>query len=167
MPRSACGFITRRRGRLKGQSPRDKSRIGLYFAPKGNGRELLVVPIAGPSAVPPSDRTLTFSHTIERNVEALALSPDDVPPNITITASAMLPDGSRVPLVRMHTRPDWSRRFWFERAIALPAGTRIEVIADFDDPAQLASEAFGGSAAPKESSQAQHIIRLSLDVTSG
>ena len=152
----------------EGQSPRDTSTIGLYFAPKANGRELLVVPIAGPSLVPPSDRKLTFSHTIDRNVEALALSPDDVPPNITITASAVLPDGSRVPLVRMHTRPDWTRRYWFEHPIALPAGTKIEVIADFDNPDQLASEAFGGFAAPKESpTQAQHVVKMSLDVTSG
>ena len=139
----------------EGQSPKDKSTIGLYFAPKPNGRELLVVPIAGPLPTSPLDRTLTFTHTIDRSVDALALSPDDVPPNITLTASAVLPNGNRVPLVRMHTRADWARRYWFERPIPLPAGTTIEVVANFDDPDQLSSEAFGGFAPAKSSQAAQ------------
>jgi hypothetical protein len=152
----------------EGQSPKDKSTIGLYFAPPPNGHELLVVPIAGPSDVPPSNRTLTFTHAIEGNVEALALSLDDVPPNITLTASAVLPNGDRVPLIRMHTRADWIRRYWFERPIPLPAGTRIEVVANFNDPDQLPSEAFGGFATTKESpTQARRIVKMSLDVTSG
>ena len=68
----------------------------------------------------------------------------------------------------MHTRSDWTRRYWFEHPISLAAGAKIEVVADFDDPDQLASEAFSGFAAPKESAtQAQHVIKLSLDVTSG
>jgi hypothetical protein len=68
----------------------------------------------------------------------------------------------------MHTRADWIRRYWFERPIPLPAGTRIEVVANFDDPDQLPSEAFGGFATPKESpTQARRIVKMSLDVTSG
>jgi hypothetical protein len=152
----------------EGQSPKDRSSIGLYFASQPIGHELLVVPIAGPSDAASSNHTLTFTHVIQRNVQALALSPDDVPPNITLSASALLPDGDRLPLVRLHTRADWVRRYWFERPIPLPADTHIEIVANFDDPDQLPSEAFGGFAKPQESpAQAKHVVRVSLDVPSG
>ena len=67
-------------------------------------------------------------------MQALALSPEQVPPNITLQVEAVRPDGSRAPMIRLNTRPDWERRYWFERPLALPRGTRIEVAAHLDDP---------------------------------
>lgn len=152
----------------EGQAPKDRSSVGLYFAPKSGGQDLLVIPIEAPSTIVPADHKLTFTRTIDRQVQALALNPDEVPPNITLTASAILPNGIRTPLLRMHTRSDWTRRYWFERPVPLPPGTKIEVLADFDDPDQLPSEAFGGFAPPSPSSKpAEHPVKISLDVTSG
>jgi hypothetical protein len=63
---------------------------------------------------------VTFTQTIEQDVQALALSPDQVPPNITLQVEAIRPDGSRTPMIRLNTRADWNRRYWFERPVALP-----------------------------------------------
>ena len=70
-------------------------------------------------------------------------------------------------LIRMHTREDWVRRYWFEKPIAMPAGTRVEIVADLQDPDQLASAAFGGFAPPARApaTQEPQNLRLSLDVT--
>ncbi len=152
----------------EGQSPQDKSSVGLYFSPSPREADLLTVPIDGGSSAIPADHKLTFTRTLERDVRALAVTPEVVPPNITLTASAIFPDGRRTPLLRIHTRADWTRRYWFEQPLVLPAGTKVEVVADFDDPDQLASEAFGGFAPPKESlTTGRPAIRVSLDITAG
>src|SRR5438445_6662003 len=68
------------------------------------------------------------------DVQAVALSPDQVPANITLQVEAVRPDGSRAPMIRLNTRADWDRRYWFERPLTLPRGTKIEVTANFTDP---------------------------------
>jgi hypothetical protein len=95
-------------------------------------------------------------------VTALALSPDQVAPNITLQAQAILPDGSRTPLIRLNTRADWDRRYWFEKPIAMPRGTKIEVVANLQDP-DLLSAAYGGAIAPKPAAPPLP-MRLSLNV---
>lgn len=104
------------------------------------------MPLSSNALPPPGakDRTVTFSRTLESDVRALAIAPDQVPPNISLQVEAVLPDGSRTPMIRLSTRTDWDRRYWFAEPIALPKGTRIEVVANFDDP-DLMSAAFGPS----------------------
>jgi hypothetical protein len=75
---------------------------------------------------------------------------------------AIRPDGSRAPLIRLNTRADWSRRYWFERPLSFPRGTRIEVTAKLDDP-DILSAAFGG--APATTQPANHTpLHLTLNV---
>ena len=50
-----------------------------------------------------------------------------------VTAVAIRPDGSRAELIAFRPRADWTRRYWFREPITLPRGTRIEVVARFDD----------------------------------
>ena len=54
---------------------------------------------------------------------------------------ASRPDGSRAELIRWNSRADWGRRYWFDKPIALPRGSRIEVVANLDNP-DILSEAF-------------------------
>jgi hypothetical protein len=140
----------------------DRSTVGVYFAPEQSAQELFTLPIASPATVEAKDRTLTFSRTIDEDMQALALSPDGVPANITLQVQAILPDGSRAPMIRSKTRADWSRRYWFERPITLPRGSRIDVVANLDDPDVL-SAAFGGSFPPKPAAPALP-MRLALTV---
>ncbi|HZP48844.1 MAG TPA: hypothetical protein VFB07_09935 [Vicinamibacterales bacterium] len=133
----------------EGKALKDQSTVGIYFAPE-KAQELLVVPVASSAETTPSDQKITFSQTIDQDVRALALTPEQVAPNISVQAQAILPGGQRTPLIRLNTRADWARRYWFEKPIALPRGTRIEIVADLQDP-DILSAAYGAAAAPKPS----------------
>jgi hypothetical protein len=130
---------------FEGQALTDRSTVGVYFAPDSEAQELLMLPLAAPQAAA-NDRTITFSRTVDEDVQALALRPDQVPPNIVVQVQAVLPDGSHAEMVRWNSRPDWGRRYWFDKPIALPRGSRIEVIANLDNP-DILSEAFALPAA--------------------
>ena len=125
---------------FEGKPLTDRSTVGVYFSPAGSARELLALPIDSP-ATPAggADQTIRFSRTLAEDVAALALSPDNVPGNITLQVEAVRPDGSRVPMIRLNTRADWDRRYWFERPITLPRGTRVEVTANLQDPDMLSA----------------------------
>ncbi len=149
---------------FEGKAMEDRSTVGVYFSRSGDERELLTVPITSPAlpAVDAQNRIVTFSRTIDEDVQALALSPDSVPPNITLQVEAVRPDGSRSPMIRLLTRADWDCRYWFERPLMLPRGTKIEVTANLDDPDML-SAAFGSAPAPK-SPAVVSTVRLALNV---
>jgi len=150
---------------FEGKPLTDRSTVGVYFAPATAAQELLAVPVtaASLSAANGSDN-VTFTQTIDQDVQALALSPDQVPPNITLQVEAIRPDGSRTPMIRLNTRADWNRRYWFERPVALPKGTRIEVVATLKDPDLLSAAFAAPTATPLVSANRPSNVRLSLNV---
>lgn len=123
---------------FEGKPLTDRSTVGVYFTPSSRATELLALPIewstAGAGA---ADQTIHFSQTLAGDVQALALSPDQVPANISLKVEAVRPDKSRVPMLRLNTRADWNRRYWFEKPIALPRGTRVEVAVNLRNPDRL------------------------------
>jgi hypothetical protein len=132
---------------FEGKPMRDRSTVGIYFAPVQTAQQLLAIPIASEKpAAAGSDHTFTFAQTIDQDVQALALSADQVMPNITLQVEAIRPDGSHAPMIRLNTRADWDRRYWFARPIALPRGTRVQVTANLQDP-DLMSAAFSSNTA--------------------
>jgi hypothetical protein len=135
----------------------DRSKVGIYYADRP-GAELRALPLAPdhPGAEHAS-RQLTFSRVIEEDLQALALYPDSRLANVGLRVEAVRPDGSRVELIRFHPQPDWARRYWFARPIALPRGTRLEAVATFD-PELLPPGA--SPARPVDGST----LRLTLDV---
>jgi len=149
---------------FEGKPLADRSTVGVYFAPVKEARELMMLPIEGTST-PPSggmNQTVTFSRTLADDVQALAISPDAVPSNITLQIEAVRPDGSHAPMLRLNTRADWDRRYWFARPLALPRGTKIEVTANFDDP-DILSSAFA-LAPPTAPKPRPATMRLALSV---
>jgi hypothetical protein len=155
----------RKTWQFEGKPLADRSTIGVYFARNGDARELLRVAIASPALPGPDalNRTVIFSQTIDEDLQALALSPDRVPPNITLQVEAVAPDGRRTPMIRLNTRPDWDRRYWFERPIALPRGTRVEVTANLDDP-DILSAAFSAAAPARAATPMPLVVQLALNV---
>jgi hypothetical protein len=146
---------------LEGKAIADRSTVGVYFSPGTDARELLSLPIESDAAAA-TGQTVTFSRTLPDDVQVLALSPDRVPPNITVQVEAVRPDGSRAPMIRLNTRADWDRRYWFEHPLTLPRGSKIEVRASFEDP-DILSTAFAvtpPAAAPPKPAP----LKLSLDV---
>jgi hypothetical protein len=145
---------------FEGQALTDRSTVGVYFAQDQEAQELLTLPVASTQAGA-NDRTITFSRTIDEDVQALALRPDQIPPNIVVQVQAVLPDGSHTEMIRWNSRPDWGRRYWFDKPIALPRGSRIDVVANLDNP-DILSEAFAPpDARPRE---APPPLRLALNV---
>ena len=146
---------------FEGKPLTDRSTLGVYFAKDNTAQELLTFALASPSAPAKDAKDVTFSRTLNDDVQAVAVSPDEVPPNISLQMVAIRPDGSRAPMIRLNTRPDWSRRYWFEQPLSFPRGTRIEVTAKLDDP-DILSAAFGGP--PTPSTTASGPLRLTLNV---
>jgi hypothetical protein len=146
----------------EGKVLKDRSSIGLYFAKGAGERELTSIAVASKDIPSAKGQTFTFSQTLDRDVHALALSPDQVPDNLTLQVEAIRPDGSRAPMIRFDTRPDWKRRYWFAKEVALPRGTRVEVSGTVNDP-DLVAAAFGGAVSP-EKAASPTTVRLALDV---
>lgn len=148
----------------EGKALKDRSSVGLYFA-KGSGeRELTALAVASDKIPSTKGQTFAFSQTLDRDVQALAVSPDQVPDNLTLQVEAVRPDGTRTPMIRFDTRPDWKRRYWFARELALPRGTRIEVSGVVNDP-DLVAAAFGGAVSPEKDASPTK-VSLALDIVS-
>jgi len=147
---------------FEGKALTDRSTVGLYFAPSAV-TELLSLPIDSPAAGAGAAQTVTFSRTLPDDVQALALSPDKVPSNISLQVEAVKPDGSRVPMIRLNTRADWDRRYWFEKPLTLPRGTRVEVTANLQDPDML-SAAFTSTPGAAPATAKSSPMRLTLNV---
>jgi mono/diheme cytochrome c family protein len=148
---------------FEGKAVTDRSTVGVYLAPVKEATELLTVPIESPAIAPGQSQTVTFSRTLGDDVRAIALSPDSVPPNISVQVEAVRPDGSRTPMIRLNTRADWDRRYWFEKPLALTRGTKIEVTANFEDP-DLLSAAFSTPLAASTAAAKPATMRLALNV---
>jgi hypothetical protein len=148
---------------FEGKAINDQSIVGVYFAPVKEAHELLTVPIESPAVAPGQNQAVTFSHTLAEEVRAVAVSPDSVPPNISVQVEAVRPDGSRTPMIRINTRADWDRRYWFEKPMTLLSGTKIEVKANFEDP-DLLSSAFSTPIAASGATAKPAPMRLTLNV---
>jgi hypothetical protein len=149
---------------FEGKPLTDRSTVGVYFAKPGNTQELLSLPIDSPAAASGGpDQTIRFSRTLAEDVQALALSPDKVPGNISLQVEAVKPDGSHVPMIRLNTRADWDRRYWFEKPMTLPRGTRVEVTANLADPDML-SAAFTSTPGTAVAAARPSSMHLTLNV---
>ncbi len=146
----------------EGKVLKDRSTIGLYFSKASGEREVTSLAIASSEIPSAKGQTFSFSQTLDRDIQALALSPDQVPDNLTLQVEAVRPDGTRTPMIRFETRPDWKRRYWFARELTLPRGTKIEVTGTVNDP-DLVAAAFGGAVSPEKSASPTQ-VRLALDV---
>jgi hypothetical protein len=133
----------------------DQSTVGVYFA-EGNSRPVERIafdtqPPKGPNA----------GVTLDRDVRALAIYPETRATGTRVRATATRPDGSRVDLITFHPKPHWDRRYWFVEPIALPRGTRIDVLTTIEDEMPLLPLSVAPTTA-KSSDQSS--VRLTLNV---
>jgi len=149
---------------FEGKPMTDRSTVGVYYATAPAAQELLAVAVASAKPVAAgSGEQVKFAQIIDQDVQALALAPDQVPPNITLQVEAVRPDGSRTPMIRLNTRADWNRRYWFDKPVTLPRGSRVEVVATLRDP-DLLSAAFAAPTASPPAPPPPSALRLSLSV---
>ena len=125
----------------------DRSSVGLYFAPAPATalRALTVTPTDEVRQALVSSRTsvdsangnqpasVSFSRTVDEDLEAVALYFDGALANANVAVQAERPDGTRSQLIRFRPQADWATRYWLAAPVPLPRGTRITVAATFTD----------------------------------
>lgn len=146
----------------EGKAMSDRSTVGLYFAQAADAHELTPLPIASSAVTAGKGEHFSFSRTLDQDVQAFAVDAGQSPDDLALQVEAVTPDGRRAPLVRFVTRADWTRRYWFEKPLALPSGTRIEISGVVEDP-ELMAAAFGGPSGPLKAA-GPRILTLALDV---
>ena len=144
----------------EGKTLSDRSTIGLYFAQAAS--ELTPVAIASAPLTAAKGQPFSFSRTLDQDVRAFAINPEQVPDDVSLQIEAVTPDGTRTPLLRFVTRADWARRYWLGKPLSLPKGTKIEVSGVVED-ADLTSAAFGGPSGSQKPT-APPVLKLALDV---
>lgn len=127
----------RKTWKLEGKPMTDRSNVGLYLLKTPAAREVRSLLLTSKPVV------------LEENVQALAMRTDSDPADVEMKVEAVRPDGSRVPMISLATRPNWDRRYWFASPLSLPRGTRLNV------------ETSGGKDVPDQP------LRLWVDVVSG
>jgi hypothetical protein len=148
----------------EGKALTDRSTVGVYFDKFASASPVKSVMVNSPEIPATKGQTFTFSRTLDQDAKGVAITPDRVADNVTLQVEAVRPDGTRTPLIRFTTQPEWLRRYWFVQPVGLPKGTNIEVRGMVEDP-DLVAAAFGGPASPQKAAGPTR-ISLALDVVS-
>jgi hypothetical protein len=119
----------------EGKEIRDRSAVALYLS-KGKAKpiESLVVETHGG----------VRDYELPRDLEVLSLIPRIEAPLESLLAEAVLPDGTRLPLIRLRDPdPAWPRTYRLEEPMALPKGSRLRVTATPPEDAPLGGPSQG------------------------
>ena len=120
-----------------GEAVKDLSEVGLYFAKTAPRKQIKPIAITDPDAIIPASADLQRfkkSVTIQDDAEAIAIRPRVHPLVASVQATVFRPDGTQEILIWARGYQfDFQQTYQFKRAVALPKGTRVEVIAYFDN----------------------------------
>ena len=109
----------------EGSAVTDQSTLALYFH-EGDAAKL-VETVAVNAGSP---------HTMGRDGELVALVPALETDVDAFSAELVLPDGSRVALIRLYQpSADWPHKYWLAEPVRLPSGSRVEVSVTASEPA--------------------------------
>lgn len=142
-----------------GREMKDRSTVGLYFAPEPTNEIKDLAVESGP--VKTAGTPVSFSTTVDEDLQALALRPDPSLSNVALHVDTVTPAGVRMPLIGLAIRPNWARRYWFDQPVTLRKGTRIEVRAVIDGADTLLPPA--GSPLPPQKLDGAR-VRVMFDV---
>jgi hypothetical protein len=120
-----------------GEAAKDLSRIGLYFSKGPQTKELRGLTITGDDSAIPVGAALHQSKsslTIPSDSQAIGIRPRVHPLVASLQATAYRPDGSQQVLIWTRGYQfDWGPTYLFKQPVALPKGTRVEVIVYYDN----------------------------------
>jgi hypothetical protein len=120
-----------------GEGAKDLSAVGLYFAKAPPRRQLQEIGVANSGVLIPAGARLfqvAAAFTIKEDAEAFAVRPAAHPLMVSLQATAYRPDGTQEVLIWSRGyQSDWQPTYYFKQPVALPAATRVEVIAYFDN----------------------------------
>lgn len=120
----------------------DRTRIGVYFAPRPAAHEIIYVPLFPPRLlIPPGAKRheVTASLSIPgfvNGAKAISIVPHMHLLGREIRVDATYPDGSQRPLIYIDDWDfDWQAFYYYREALPLPAGTRLDLKAVYDNSA--------------------------------
>lgn len=120
-----------------GESTKDLSEIGFYFAKAAPRKQVKQIAVSDADAVIPAStehQRFKLSVTIQDDTEAIAIRPRVHPLVASVQATAFRPDGTQEILIWTRGYQfDWQQTYYFKQPVALPKGTRVDVIAYFDN----------------------------------
>jgi peroxiredoxin/mono/diheme cytochrome c family protein len=128
-----------------GKPETDLTRLGLHFAkpPVTRAvRSIPVMPAGGPLSgmkIPAGAKhhEVTASLTLPRDLLAVAITPHMHLIGRDMKVTATLPDDTVVPLIHIQNWDfNWQEGYAFREPVSLPRGTRIDMVAHFDNSAE-------------------------------
>jgi len=113
------------------ESLSDKSTVGLYFTqPTFSGRSIESASIAPAESKNDPAGAINFSGVLPKTAQIVALRPLLDRAYAHLDVDAVAPSGQKTSLLcLLGPRPQWPRRYWLEKPVELPGGSRIEVFA--------------------------------------
>ena len=135
--RAGSSIAVRIHYRGSGEAVDDASAAGLYFAKNPPTKLVQEIAITSPEsiiAVAAEPIPLKISVTIQSDSDAIAIRPRVHPLVVSLQATAYRPDGSEEVLIwTRRYQFDWEPTYYFRQPVGLPKGTRVDVIAYFDN----------------------------------
>jgi hypothetical protein len=123
-----------------GDAASDRSQVGLYFSKAAGPKSVQEIAITDPSVtIPPGKprQKVSASIVVQSDLDAIAVRPRVNALIVSMQATAYRPDGTEEVLIWTRGYQfDWQRTYYLKRPVALPKGTRVEVIAYFDNSDQ-------------------------------
>jgi hypothetical protein len=121
-----------------GKPERDQSSLGIYFNRNPSAQAILRLYVIGTPRIniPPGEKRyrVTGNFTLPAGAKAIGIAPHMHYLGREMKAMAILPDGKSVPLVWIDDWDfNWQGVYHYRRPIPLPAGTKIEMEAYFDN----------------------------------
>lgn len=125
-----------------GKVERDRTKLGLYFAKAPVKRTVGAIPVLpmdarfGGMRIPPGDPNyrVVASFHVGLDLEAITITPHMHLLGKDMKVWANLPDGTKQPLVYIKAWDfNWQETYNYAQPVQLPAGTRIDLEAHFDN----------------------------------
>lgn len=122
-----------------GKEETDQSQVGVYFTKRPVSRYLSGIAMINFDVdIPPGERRhrMEQSFTTPVDIELLDITPHMHMIGTEMKVVATLPDGSTRPLVWSQWNFNWQEQYLYRRPVRLPAGTRIDLEAWYDNSAE-------------------------------
>jgi hypothetical protein len=129
-----------------GKTETDRSSVGLYLCKAPPRRQLLHIPLSTEKIdIPPGERRhrMTLTYKLAADAHGLSIIPHGHRLLREISLTATLPGGKVVPMLWIDDWDfDWQGEYHFARPVPLPKGTRLDLVAYYDNSSANPSNPF-------------------------
>lgn len=123
-----------------GKAETDQSSLGLYFDKQPPTRTITTIPLNSDQIdIPPGAKRhrITVSRHMAADAHAISVLPHGHYLMREISLTAFLPSGKTVPMLWIRDwNFNWQGEYHYARPVALPKGTRLDIVAYYDNSAE-------------------------------